>query len=226
MNTFHSISKTKRETYAKHRIIQTVDLIEDTGADPIELQIQMHFHAPYTLAPARAMTALEAVMDLRVPLPLIIGSTPIGRGFLTLFVIEDIATKMSRFISSSLIVADIDVKLLEYPSAFNLAGPLSALGGALPGVSSAVATITSTISSLATVSGIASSVNGMLGQFGVKALVGGTVGGVISTLAGAGGANAITSTISSLMPGQVTQITAPSQEMVMTAIDNLKASGH
>ena len=63
MNTFHSMNKTKKETLAKHRVIQAIDLIEDTGPEAIELSIQMHFHAPYTLAPSAAITALVMQAD-------------------------------------------------------------------------------------------------------------------------------------------------------------------
>jgi hypothetical protein len=238
MNTFHSMSKTKKETYAKHRIIQLTDLIEDTGAEPIELSIQMHFHAPYTLAPGAAITALEALMEAKIPVPLIVGSTPIGRGFLTLFVIEDIASKMSKFISSSLIIGDVDIKLLEYAGALNLSGPLSALGGALPGLSGAVSTITSAISGVTGALNIATTATGVLGQFGTgfgalsKALgtlgpLGGNlIGGRINSLVGAVSANSLTSMLGSLAPGAVTQIVAPSSATLSTALANLRAAGH
>jgi hypothetical protein len=237
MNTFHAMSKMKKETYARHRVIQQVDLIEDTGADPIELSIQMHFHAPYTMAPGAAITQLESVMDMRTPLPLVIGSTPVGRGFLTLFVIEDLQSKMTKFSSSALIVGDIDVKLCEYAGSLALSGPLSALGGALPGLSGAVAQITGTLSSVAAAAGIATTASSTLSQFGAGAgigtkklgtlgSIGGNVGGVFGALSGASKANTIASLISNLAPGAVTQITAPSASMVQTAITNLRAAGH
>jgi hypothetical protein len=187
----------------------------------------MHFHAPYTLAPSAALTSLEALMDAKVPVPLIIGSTPVGRGLLTLFVIEDISIKMSKFISSSLIIADIDVKLLEYPGALNLSGPLSALGGALPGLSRAVATITSAISGVTGALNIAATANGALGTFSqIGGRVGGMVGGVLNTLTGGVVANSLSSMLSSLTPGNVTQIVAPNAQMLSTALSNLRAAGH
>jgi hypothetical protein len=237
MSTFHAMSKMKKETYARHRVIQQVDLLEDTGADPIELTIQMHFHAPYTLAPGAAISQLEAVMDSRTPLPLVIGSTPVGRGFLTLFVIEDLQSKMSKFSSSALIIGDIDVKLCEYAGSLSLSGPLSALGGGLPGLSGAVAQITGTLNSVAAAAGIATTASAALSQFGAGfgagtaklgtlGNIGGKVGGVFGALSGASKANAITSLIGNLKPGQVQQITAPSSTMVTTALANLRAAGH
>ena len=229
MNTFHSMNKSKKETLAKHRIIQAIDLIEDTGPKAIELSIQMHFHAPYTLAPSAAITALEALMDMRMPLPLIIGSTPIGRGFLTLFVIEDVASKMSKFSTSSLIIGDIEVKLCEYAGALSLTGPLSALGGGLPGLSSAVSSITAAVSGISALNIATTFGPGFaLGSKVLSSLgpIGSSIGGVVRSLSGIVSANSLTSTLSQLLPGQLTQVTAPSTEMVSTAIANLKAAGH
>jgi hypothetical protein len=105
-NTFHSISKSTKETYVKHRVIHDNDLVEDCGTDPITLSIEMHFHGPYTIAPSTAITALEAVMAAKIPLPLIVGRIPLGRGMLSLFVIESVDTKMTTFVGSGLAVAD------------------------------------------------------------------------------------------------------------------------
>ena len=226
MSTFHAMSKVKKETYVKHRVIQVVDLLEDTGAEPIELQIQMHFHAPYTIGPSRALTQLEALMDAKMPVPLIVGSTPVGRGFLTLFVIEEIQTKMSKFISSSLIVGDIDVKLCEYAGALNMSGPLSALGSALPGLSAAVSRMTSAISASTGVLNIATSAAQIFGLGSMQPL-GGMAGGVMQTLSGANSGNTISSMLSSaLQPGRVTQIRVPTASTLQTAITNLRAAGH
>jgi hypothetical protein len=226
MSTFHAMSKVKKETYVKHRVIQYVDLLEDTGAEPIELSIQMHFHAPYTVGPGRALTQLEALMDAKIPVPLIVGSTPVGRGFLTLFVIEEISTKMSKFISSSLIVGDIDIKLCEYAGALGLGGPLSALGGALPGMSSAVSRITSAISASTGVLNIATSASQIFGLGSMQPL-GGKVGGILQTLSGANLGNSVSSAMSNaLAPGTVTQIRVPTQATLNTAITNLRAAGH
>lgn len=225
MNTFHAFTKTKKQTYVKHRIIQQIDLVEGAGADPIEGTLQMHFHAPYTLPPSAALTALEGLMDMQIPVPLIIGSTPIGRGFLTLFVIEEIPSKMSKFISSSWIVGDIEVRLLEYPHAISLSGPLSALGGALPGLSGAVASITSAIAGVTGVLTIASSASAVLGA-NIGSALPGAVSGILNTLTGAQSTNSLTSMLNTLTPGAVVQVTAPSTQTLQTAIANLRTAGH
>jgi hypothetical protein len=225
MNTFHAVSKTKKQTYVKHRIIQQNDLVESAGADPIEGTLQMHFHAPYTLPPSAALTALEALMDMQIPVPLIIGSTPIGRGFITLFVIEEIQSKMSKFISASWIVGDIDVRLLEYPNAISLSGPLSALGGALPGLSGAVASVTGAIAGTTGVLNIASSASAVLGA-NIGSALPGAVSGILNTLTGAHSANSLTSMLTALTPGAVAQLTAPSAQTLSTAISNLHIAGH
>jgi len=226
MNTFHAVTKTKKESFAKHRIVQLVDIIEDTGAEPIDLTVQMHFHNPFTMAPGAALSRLEALMDAKVPVPLIIGSTPVGRGFLTLFVIEAIDTKMTKFSASSLIIADIDVKLIEYAGALSLAGPLAAVGGAIPGLSGAVASITGALSGATAALNIASTAAGVLGFGPVKQLGSGAAGGIVSSLAGATSANSLTALLGNLTPGQVTSVVAPSAAMVSKAVANLRAAGH
>ncbi len=125
--TLHELTKKKKNSFVKHRIIAGNDLIEDTGSDPIEVDIQMRFYAPYTADPSVSLTLLETLMDSKVPVPLIIGGTPIGRGILTLFVVEDISSKMPKFRGGRLTVLDATVKLLEYPNGLSIAGPLGSL---------------------------------------------------------------------------------------------------
>jgi len=225
MSTFHSMSKTKKTVYVKHRIIQMIDLLESTGDEPIDLSIQMHFHAPYTMGPGKALTALESLMDAKIPVPLIIGATPVGRGFLTLFVIEDISTKMNKFSASSLIIGDIDVKLCEYAGALSLSGPLSALGGGLAGLARSVGSLTSAIGGNIGGLNITSTASQVF-ALGSPVPLGSSVGQVQQTLSGAALGNSISTTLSSLQPGAVTQIVAPTQAMLNTAITNLRAAGH
>lgn len=133
-NTFHEIGKSNKQRFAKHSIIAGNDLLEGTGFEPIELSIQMQFFAPYTLSAAESVPALEALMATRIPVPLFAGDAPVGRGLLTLFVIESISNKMTKWVGSSLAIAAVDVKLLEYGNPFDLAGPLNALASLGAGV--------------------------------------------------------------------------------------------
>src|SRR5215469_16541143 len=50
--TFHDIEKKRKNAFAKHRVINSNDLIEDVGFDPIELDIKMKFFSPWTLDPS------------------------------------------------------------------------------------------------------------------------------------------------------------------------------
>jgi hypothetical protein len=125
--TVYDIQKKRKNAFAKHRIINGNDLIEDVGFDPIELDLEMHFFAPWTLDPSLSLIALEGLMESKIPVPLIIGGTPVGRGLLTLFVIESIDSKMKKFTGGTLCVLDCTVKLLEYGNPFNISGPLGIL---------------------------------------------------------------------------------------------------
>src|SRR5258708_377199 len=126
-NSFHSIKKKNKNSWARHRILKSNDLIEDTGVDPIEIDIDMIFYRPYTLEPSISISILEGLSASKFPVPFIVGGTPIGRGPLTLFVIEEITSDMKKFNGPTLIYATVQVKLLEYGNLFNISGPLGAL---------------------------------------------------------------------------------------------------
>jgi Phage P2 GpU len=130
VSTFHTINKKRQNSFAKHAIINGIDLIEDTGFKPLEVDLEMRFFNPYTMSPSLALIALEALMDAKIPVPLIVDGTPLGRGILTLYVIEDITSKMPKFVGSVLTILDINIKLLEYSNPLSLSGPLSALAQA------------------------------------------------------------------------------------------------
>jgi Phage P2 GpU len=207
-NLFHKITKVRKQNYVRHKIIMSNDIIESTGPEPIELTFSMIFFAPYTLSPSIGIMALETVMDLQIPLPLIIGSTPVGRGILTLFVIEEVQSNMDRFSDSALLHAEVNVKILEYPNPLANLGPLSALSTGLPGLSSIVASVNNLTSGLA--NGVTSVVNSALNI---------TSGAVTAT------ANTINSAVSSLTPGNVIQITQATPAQVQTALANAHSAG-
>lgn len=132
--TFHEINKTRKNSFAKHRIINSNDLIEDTGFDPIETTIEMMFYRPYTLDPSVSIATLEGIMDAKIPMPLIVGGTPLGRGLLTLYLVEQMTVKMTKFCGSHLTYATVSIKLIEYGNAFGISGPLGSLASIGAGV--------------------------------------------------------------------------------------------
>jgi hypothetical protein len=127
MTTFHELSKKRQNSFAKHAIINSNDLIEDTGFKPIELDMQMRFYRPYSADPSLSLIALEALADAKIPVPILVGGTNLGRNLLTLWVIEEISSKMPKFSGSVLTVLDVTIKILEYSNPLSLSGPLSAL---------------------------------------------------------------------------------------------------
>jgi Phage P2 GpU len=241
---FHSISKTNKQTLVKHRIISSTDLVESTGPDLIELNMEMHFHGPYTLSPSAGIAALEAVMASNTPLPLIIGRVPTGRGLLTLFVVEAIDSKMSTFVGSGLAVADVSVKLLEYPNPLPSGGPLSALGGALPGLSGVVGAVSNIANIAGNISGIAGTVAGIAGAIPGLGGIAGSIGGVVNTVTGTIGTvtntlssvtggivgisnvtSAVGSAIASIPPGGVSGIISATGTQIQGAVASLTAAG-
>jgi hypothetical protein len=128
--TFYNITKRRKNSFARHRIISGNDLIEDTGFDPIELDMDMQFFAPWTLDPSISLIALEGLMDSKIPVPLIVGGAPVGRGLLTLFVIESIDSTMKKWEGARLAILECRVKILEYSNPLSISGPLGLLAQA------------------------------------------------------------------------------------------------
>jgi hypothetical protein len=125
--TFHSLSKKRQNAFVKHQIINGNDLIEDVGFKPIELDLEMRFYSPWTADPSISLVLLETLEDAKIPVPLLIGGVPVGRSILTLFVVEEITSKMPKFSGAKLTVLDITCKLLEYGNPLGLNGTLGSL---------------------------------------------------------------------------------------------------
>jgi Phage P2 GpU len=125
--TLHQLKEKYKNAFAKHRILQGNDLIEDVGVDPIEIDFQMEFFAPWTLSPAASISALKLLASLKIPIPMFIGDTPIGRGPLTLYLIESIDTTYKTWSGSQCAVASASIHLIEYGNPLSIAGPLGAI---------------------------------------------------------------------------------------------------
>jgi Phage P2 GpU len=151
----HSISKTRKNSWARHKIMNANDVLEDTGVEPIEVTIEMTFFSPWTFSPAQSLPMLEGFAESKLPMPCILGNTPLGRGLLTLFVVEAVDAKMERWSGSNLTVMNVTVKLIEYalppsPLMNFLSNPLGAITGAVSGaVSGAISNVTGAVSGAA-----------------------------------------------------------------------------
>jgi Phage P2 GpU len=175
----HSISKIYKNSWARHKILNGIDVLEDTGYEPIDLSIEMSFFAPWTFDPSSSLTMLETFAAAKVPLPVILGGTPLGRGGLTLFVVESVDAKMTKWAGSSLTVMSVTVKLCEFaipssPLMSFLSNPLGSIAGAVGGavgnvVGGAVSSVTGAVSG---------TVNNVISSIGLP----GPIGGAVSSL--------------------------------------------
>jgi hypothetical protein len=131
--TYKNLSKANTVVYAQHEILQGVPLIEFTGYKLITVNMTCNFVAGWTLDPSLAVLAFETAQANPVAMPLILGTTPIGRGLISSFVIQEVQSKFTRFgTDGSPIEATVDVKFLEAGSILPSLGQLasSILGGA------------------------------------------------------------------------------------------------
>jgi Phage P2 GpU len=127
MNTVKSLTKKRKNAFAKHRVINSGDLIEDTGFDPIDIELDIQLFKPWTMDPAASIAGYEALMDSKIPVPLIVGNTPVGRGLLTLWVIEEMDIQGKKWTGGALTLADIKLRLIEYSNPFGTLGPFGPL---------------------------------------------------------------------------------------------------
>ena len=171
----HSISKTYKNSWARHKILNGVDTLEDTGAEPIDLSIEMSFFSPWTFDPGSSLTMLEGFAAAKIPLPVILGGTPLGRGGLTVFVVEAVDAKMTKWSGTSLTVMSVTVKLCEFslpasPLLNFLTNPIGAASSLVTGaVSGAVSSVTGAVSG---------TVNNVISSIGIPGPIGGSVSGL------------------------------------------------
>jgi hypothetical protein len=166
----HAISKTYKNSWARHKILNGNDVLEDTGYEPIDLSIEMTFFAPWTFDPSSSLSMLEGFAAAKVPLPVILGGTPLGRGGLTVFVVEAVDSKMEKWAGSSLTVLHVTVKLCEFalpasPLMNFLSNPI---GAASSFVSGAVSSVTGAVNTAISSIGIPGPIGGSVSQLGLS----------------------------------------------------------
>jgi len=109
-----SISKQLKNSWARHKVINAVDVLEDTGFQPTSLTLEMGFFKPWTHDPASSLSQLEKYAQAKVPMPIMIGNTPLGRGGLTMYVVEAVDAKMEKWTGATLTLLRVSVKLEEF----------------------------------------------------------------------------------------------------------------
>jgi hypothetical protein len=141
--TPYAVDVSRKNVWAKHKILNYNDVLEDVGVEPIETTLEMGFLIGWTLDPARSLMMLAGYMDAKIPAPCIVGNTPVGRGMGSMFVVESMSVKVTKFHGASPAVATASVKLIEYaapPSPLTnfLSNPIGALSGGVGGIISSI----------------------------------------------------------------------------------------
>ena len=132
---YSKVSSTKKAHYAKHYILDSAPLIEFTGFDANSVTLECSFISPYTLSPAEGIPQFQAAFLSATAYPLMLGDTPVGTGFVSDFVIEELQEKYTRFdTSGSPIEATLNVKFLQVgslPGLGSLASSVLGIGGSV-----------------------------------------------------------------------------------------------
>jgi Phage P2 GpU len=136
LNTFDELRKSVSARWEPHDIIKGKPLLEYGGPALIEVEFTMNFIKPMTTDPTVMMITLEQIMDFALPLPLVIGLKPMGRGA-SLFVMSDLSENPKYFYrNGQIIAASVEVRLMEYATGFlfgNISQALGKLGNTLTG---------------------------------------------------------------------------------------------
>jgi hypothetical protein len=170
------MSKTVTARWGDHAIHLDKPLLEYSGPQLIELSFKMELVKPFTADPLGTIIVLEEIMDLAIPLPLIVGMKPMGRGF-SLFVLTSLKHQMKYFYrGGGLMGASVEVELKEYPTTISISSLTRALGGVFSGVTGAISKVTGAIGSAistitAPITGAISGVTGVVKQ-GTDAMAG------------------------------------------------------
>jgi hypothetical protein len=129
LTTFNELKKTVTARWGDHPVHLSKPLLEYSGPQLIEITFRMELIKPFTADPLATIIILEEIMDLAIPLPLIIGMKPMGRGF-SLFVLTSLSHEMKYFYrGGGLLGASVEVQLKEYPTTISISSLMRALGG-------------------------------------------------------------------------------------------------
>lgn len=133
VSTFDDMHKTVSARWGVHEVFGAKPMLEYSGPQLIELTFSMDLITPATVNPTSTITMLQEIMDLAIPLPLVIGSMPMGRDA-SLFVMQSLEVIPEYFFRKGTIMgAKVQVSLKEYPTNI-ISSLLNALGGALGGL--------------------------------------------------------------------------------------------
>lgn len=114
--TFSDFEKTCRARYIEHEVHLQRPIVEFVGPELKQIRFKMNFLAPFTTPPDLGILALETMLELAQPQPLIIGALPVASG-LSQFVLREMRVSVKWWgAQGAMIGASCDVDLLEYSS--------------------------------------------------------------------------------------------------------------
>jgi phage protein U len=112
--TYKHVEETSKVKFAEHPILEGLSIVEWTGHDCDRVTIQCYFVDGWTEDPTVGVLEFKTAKDTATAYPLILGTTPLGHGLISQFVIEQMHSKYTRFSpTGSPIEATVDITFLE-----------------------------------------------------------------------------------------------------------------
>jgi hypothetical protein len=78
--TPHAVHVRRKNSFAKHKILNDNHYLEDTGVQPVDVTIEMGVTYGWTLSSATSISMLQGFLGVKTPMPLMIGTIVVGRG--------------------------------------------------------------------------------------------------------------------------------------------------
>lgn len=111
VQTIKSMSWKKQYSYGTHKLYGKKALLEFTGIEPDEIELEMEISAFLGVRPLKMIKSLASIADKHQAVPLVLGTDVIG----TKWVITNIDPATDKFyMDGTLVSAKIKVKIKEY----------------------------------------------------------------------------------------------------------------
>ena len=111
VQTIKSMTWKKQFSYGTHKLYGKKALLEFTGIEPDEIELEMEITAFLGVRPLKMIKSLAAIAEKHEAVPLVLGTDVIG----TKWVITNIEPATDRFyMDGTLVSAKIKVKIKEY----------------------------------------------------------------------------------------------------------------
>lgn len=112
VQTIQSMKWKKTYTYATHKLVGRKGLLEYTGSEPDEIDLDMEISIALGISPMKVIKKINKMADSQKAVKLILGNDVIGNKWV---ITEHEVTADKYFRDGTMLAATLKVKIKEYP---------------------------------------------------------------------------------------------------------------